>query len=64
VLDGKEVETMVLHGTVDVEKQKAVVVSAFSVASRGRVVRVVVDSPRFQLTGDFVECIRPSGAAT
>jgi hypothetical protein len=54
-LDGRSVRGIKLRGTVQVEIRKAVVMSVFEVATRGRFVSVRVDSPAAKITANFVE---------
>jgi hypothetical protein len=63
VVNDKAVSAMALKGTVQVQVSKAVVVSAFEVASRGRVITVQVDGPAVQLKGEFVQPMNASTSA-
>lgn len=55
VVNGLGVRSMKLSGIVEVHVAKAVIVSAFEIAARGRVITVQVDMPLVQLTADFVQ---------
>jgi hypothetical protein len=57
MVNGEPVATMKLTGRVQVQVNRAFVVSAFEVASRGRVITVEVDGPAVQIRAEFVELI-------
>ena len=61
--NGNPVTNMNLAGTVEVEISEAMVVSAFEVESRGRVVTVQVGSSAVQITASIVQLLNPSGPA-
>jgi hypothetical protein len=64
VVDGFPVAEIQLTGTVQVYVSRAVVVSAFEVATRGRVVTVRVEMPLGQLQAQFVQLTaKSSGSA-
>jgi hypothetical protein len=63
VVNAQAVSVMTLKGTVQVQVSKAVVVSAFEVASRGRVITVQVDGPAVQLKGEFVQLMNEGTSA-
>jgi hypothetical protein len=63
VVNGQPIATMAITGTVEVEVSKAVVVSAFEVVSRGRVVTVQVGASAVQLTASFIQLPDTSGPA-
>jgi Restriction endonuclease len=62
-VNDQPVSIMTLTGTVKVQVCKAVVVSAFEVASRGRVITVQIDGPAVQLKGEFVQLTRAGMSA-
>ncbi|MGH2435390.1 MAG: hypothetical protein ACRDFA_00180, partial [bacterium] len=62
-VNDQPVSVMTLKGTVQVQVSKAVVVSAFEVASRGRVITVQVDGPSVQLKAEFVQLVSAGTSA-
>jgi len=63
VVNGNSVRAMELSGRVHVQVTRAVVVSAFEVESRGRVVTVQIDGPIGQIKAEFVQLSEPSPTA-
>lgn len=63
IVNGQSLATMKMTGSVEVEVSKAVVVSAFEVGSRGRVVTVQVGASAVQLTASFIQLPATGGTA-
>lgn len=55
VVNGHPVKSLELKGTVKVHVSKAVVISVFEVATRGRVITVQVDTPIASVRAEFVQ---------
>jgi hypothetical protein len=62
-VDGQAVSGVILKGSVQVHLSKAIVVSAFEVMSRGRVITVKVPGPAVQLKFEFVQLVNAGTAA-
>ena len=61
-INGQLVAMLELSGTVKVQVIRAVVVSAFEVETRGRLVTVQIDGQQLMLKGDFVQINKASPA--
>ena len=54
-VNGEPVRSIGVKGTFPVVVAKAVVVSAFDVATRGRLITVQANTPSVRVTADFVQ---------
>jgi hypothetical protein len=54
-LDGRPVRSITLRGTVEVQLDRAVVMSVFEVKTRGRLVTVEINSPVLEVAAQLVE---------